>query len=155
LPIIVVGNKVDVDPSRAKKALGFVERRKGEREESRRKENGSTGGGGGKDVQLDGSGEEDMPVFLCSASDGTNVVGAFKEAIRRAVQFKDKGEKGGTFVDEVLKFIEEEERTPGGLFSASRQGENEDGDVPAADKDGSPLDSVDNLNGSRRSLLST
>ncbi|KAI8847435.1 hypothetical protein BC829DRAFT_246754 [Chytridium lagenaria] len=49
VPVVVVANKVDMDPSRAKKSFGFVERRREER----------------------GGGEDTVPFFLCSASDGT------------------------------------------------------------------------------------
>ncbi|KAJ3068467.1 Rab-like protein 2A [Podochytrium sp. JEL0797] len=107
VPIVVVANKVDMDPSRARKSFGFVERRREERAESR--------GGGG----VEGGGV-DMPLFLCSASDGTNVVAAFQEAVRRAVLFKENGEVGGTFADEILSFIREEEKG-GGLFSRERK----------------------------------
>ncbi|KAJ3194236.1 Rab-like protein 2A [Irineochytrium annulatum] len=94
VPVVAVANKVDMDPSRAKKAFGFVDRRREER----------------------GGGDEALPFFMCSASDGTNVVAAFREAIRRAVLFKESGESG-TFVDEVLRFIEDEEHD-GGIFAS-------------------------------------
>ncbi|KAJ3415033.1 Rab-like protein 2A [Chytridiales sp. JEL 0842] len=149
VPIIVVGNKVDMDPSRAKKALGFVERRRAERAQMReqqrkQKSTGSLNAAGGSNAEDAFAGEEDMPVFLCSASDGTNVVGAFKEAIKRAVKFKAAGQQGGTFVDEILKFIEEEESNPNGLFAPGREST-----PPEADRDGSPLDSIDTLSNRR------
>ncbi|KAJ3026024.1 UNVERIFIED_CONTAM: Rab-like protein 2A [Siphonaria sp. JEL0065] len=109
VPIIIVANKVDMDPNRARKSFGFIERRREERRIAR-KELGAR-------VDED---EVDMPLFLCSASDGTNVVAAFKDAIRRAVEFKEGGEVGGTFVDEILSFIREEESVSGGLFSKDK-----------------------------------
>ncbi|KAI8812592.1 P-loop containing nucleoside triphosphate hydrolase protein [Cladochytrium replicatum] len=102
MPVVVVANKVDADPSRAKKAYGFIDRRRKER--------------GGR--------EEDFPLFFCSASDGTNVVAAFREAIKRAAFYKEHGATGGgeNFADEVLKFIEDEERQ-GGIFSGKDEDE--------------------------------
>ncbi|KAJ3024058.1 UNVERIFIED_CONTAM: Rab-like protein 2A [Siphonaria sp. JEL0065] len=109
VPIIVVANKVDMDPSRARKSFGFIERRREERRVAR------------KELGIrDDEDDVDMPLFLCSASDGTNVVAAFKDAIRRAVEFKEGGEVGGTFVDEILSFIREEENVTGGLFSKDK-----------------------------------
>ncbi|KAJ3109833.1 Rab-like protein 2A [Phlyctochytrium planicorne] len=102
IPVVVVANKVDMDPSRAKKSFGFIERRREER----------------------GGGEDSVPFFLCSASDGTNVVAAFREAVKRAVQFKDSGEAGGTFVDDVLRFIEEEKANPRGIFASKEEDQN-------------------------------
>ncbi|KAJ1554166.1 Rab-like protein 2A [Nowakowskiella sp. JEL0078] len=93
IPILIVANKIDLDPTRAKKAYGFVERRRKERGEI----------------------IDDMPLLFCSASDGTNVVAAFKEAIKRAVNFKENNLKD-CFADDVLNFIQEEERQ-GGLFA--------------------------------------
>jgi GTPase SAR1 family protein len=134
IPVIVVANKVDVDPSRAGMTFGFVERRREERLAAARAREGGMGHDDGKDEEE----EEEMPLFLCSASDGTNVVKAFKEAVRRAVAFKEKGEPSGTFVDEVLKFIEEEERIPGGLFASNSNGKNQ-----SADSSNSSLDRRD------------
>lgn len=95
VPIIVCANKIDVDPSRAKKSFGFIQKIREARGE-----------------------DEETPFYCGSASDGSNVVGMFKEAIKRAVKYKEFGAPPGkeTFVDEVLRFMEEEER-PGGLFS--------------------------------------
>ncbi|KAI8608610.1 P-loop containing nucleoside triphosphate hydrolase protein [Chytriomyces sp. MP71] len=104
IPVVVVANKVDMDPARARKSFGFVERRREERRAA-------------LEACGKASGAEDMPLFMCSASDGTNVVAAFREAIQRAVEFKEGGEKGATFVDEILNFIREEEQAAGGLFS--------------------------------------
>ncbi|KAJ3106116.1 Rab-like protein 2A [Physocladia obscura] len=111
IPIIVIANKVDMDASRARKNFGFLERRRAER-----REKSNIGDNSAKNHQDDDH-EQDMPLFLCSASDGTNVVAAFKEAIRRAVAFKEGGEIGGTFVDEILSFIREEEGSVDGLFA--------------------------------------
>ena len=44
-----------------------------------------------------------MPFFFVSASDGTNVVKVFREAIRLALHYK---ENSTDFVDEVLKELE-------------------------------------------------
>ncbi|RKO90678.1 P-loop containing nucleoside triphosphate hydrolase protein, partial [Blyttiomyces helicus] len=98
MPVIVVANKIDADPTRARKSFGFVERRRAERAAAGPAPN------------------DPLPLFFASASDGSNVVSLFREAIRRAVRFKESGPgEGGTFVDEVLKFIEEEGKE-GGLF---------------------------------------
>ncbi|KAI9209684.1 P-loop containing nucleoside triphosphate hydrolase protein [Polychytrium aggregatum] len=98
-PVIVVANKIDMDPSRAKKSFAFVERVRSQR---------------GQD--------DDSPFYFVSASDGSNVVPLFKEAIRRACAYKEVGAAPGkeTFVDEILRFLEEEEK-PGGLFDKERQ----------------------------------
>eukprot|EP00842_Homolaphlyctis_polyrhiza_P004675 jgi/Hompol1/5208/HPOL_004232-RA len=100
MPLIVVANKIDIDPARATKSFAFVEKRRQER----------------------GGQEEDLPFFFVSASDGSNVVKIFREAIQRAVEYKEKlaKEGGGTFVDDVMQFIEDEERRPDGLFSQAR-----------------------------------
>ena len=97
MPVIVVANKIDMDPSRASKSFGFVEKRRLER--------------GGK--------ETDLPFYFVSASDGSNVVSIFREAISLAAQYRKELEKGGcgTFVDDVLQFIAEEEKRPDGLYS--------------------------------------
>ncbi|KXS20732.1 P-loop containing nucleoside triphosphate hydrolase protein [Gonapodya prolifera JEL478] len=112
IPVVVVANKVDAEPDRAQKSFAFVDRRKRCR-------------------------DEDLPLFCVSASDGTNVVAAFQEAIRRAVNFKESSSSisclprtsssqprstvqpesnQADFVDEVLRFIEEEEQRPDGIF---------------------------------------
>ena len=52
-----------------------------------------------------------------SASDGSNVVTIFNESIGLAVEFKKEIAQKGTFVDDVLNFIQEEERNANGLFS--------------------------------------
>ncbi len=90
-----------MDPSRATKSFQFVEMKRQER--------------GGK--------ESDFPLYFVSASDGSNVVSIFKEAIEKAVRYRDdiKNGQGGTFVDEVLAFIKEEGARPDGLFSDSNQ----------------------------------
>ena len=132
LPIIVVANKVDAEPSRAKKSMAFLDRRRSERaalgapslnfhesplqNDDNNQDNSSNNSNKNNNI--------DMPLYLCSASDGTKVVAAFKEAIRRAVIFKESGERGGTFVDEVLKFIQEEENVAGGLFAKNRDAED-------------------------------
>jgi len=57
-----------------------------------------------------------------SASDGTNVVSAFNEAIKRGIKYKES-EKNKDFVEEVLNFIAEEEKRPDGIFN--KKDENE------------------------------
>lgn len=151
VPVVVVANKVDMDPARAKKSFGFVERRRAERlaaagEDSSTRPTSAVAGYGEREKGSEGSAaslasmgkeHEEMPLFLCSASDGTNVVSAFKEAVRRAVRYKEvtsvlargssvnasssssSSGKGaaGMFVDEVLDFLREEElRADGGVF---------------------------------------
>jgi predicted GTPase len=93
MPVIIVANKIDMDPSRASKTFQFVEKRRMER--------------GG-----------DLPFYFVSAADGSNVVSIFNEAIQKGYVYKQKMRKGevGTFVDEVLQFIEDEEKMPNGLF---------------------------------------
>lgn len=102
IPVVVVANKVDVEPQRAKKKYGFVERKK--RGES-----------------------EDLPLFFVSASDGTNVVSAFNEAIKRGIKYKES-EKEKDFVEEVLNFIAEEEKRPDGIFSKNKEDDEETDD---------------------------
>jgi GTPase SAR1 family protein len=161
VPVVVVANKVDMDPARAKKSFGFVERRRAERlaaaaaTATSRPVSAMTHSFGERERGLDGSAaslasmgkdEEEMPMFLCSASDGTNVVSAFKEAIRRAVRYKEvtsvlargssvnnsvssSSGKGaaGMFVDEVLDFLREEESRPdGGVFGRRKDEVHED-----------------------------
>ncbi|KND00380.1 small GTP-binding protein domain [Spizellomyces punctatus DAOM BR117] len=116
LPVIVVANKIDVDPSRAKRAFGFVERRRAERAEA----SGTAPQNNDPEEPQDPSQSDHLPLFFASASDGTNVVSIFREAINRAVKFKEQGE--GTFVDEVLAFIREEEGKEGGLFAREDEG---------------------------------
>jgi Rab-like protein 2 len=95
MPVICVANKIDMDPTRASKSFAFVERKKEER----------------------GGSEEDFPFYFVSASDGSNVVSIFKQAIEKAIKYKADIEsgKGGTFVDEIMAFLKEEEKE-GGLF---------------------------------------
>ncbi|KAI8915388.1 P-loop containing nucleoside triphosphate hydrolase protein [Powellomyces hirtus] len=107
LPVIVVANKIDVDLSKARKSFGFVDRRRAERAEVAAEQQ--------PQPSADSEDTDLMPLFYASASDGTNVVSIFREAINRAVKFKAQGE--GTFVDEVLAFIREEEGKEGGMFS--------------------------------------
>ena len=97
MPVIVVANKIDMDPSRATKSFGFIEKRRAER----------------------GGNETELPFYFVSAADGANVVSIFREAISSGLAYKEKllKEGGGTFVDEVLQFIQEEEKRPDGLFS--------------------------------------
>ncbi|KAJ3008692.1 Rab-like protein 2A [Thoreauomyces humboldtii] len=105
LPVIVVANKIDVDASRARKSFGFVDRRRAERAEA-----------ANQTTTSDASEMDHLPLFFSSASDGTNVVSIFREAINRGMAFK-KGGESGTFVDEVLAFIREEEgKGEGGMF---------------------------------------
>jgi 50S ribosomal subunit-associated GTPase HflX len=98
MPVILVANKIDMDPSRATKSFAFVDKRRAER--------------GG-----------DMPLYFVSASDGSNVVTIFSEAIRKAITYKNElrdGKGDGNFVDEVLEFIKEETANPNGLFKETR-----------------------------------
>ncbi|KAJ3318607.1 Rab-like protein 2A [Blyttiomyces sp. JEL0837] len=141
VPVVVVANKVDMDPSRARKSFGFVERRRAERVEALRNLKGHSRTGNDGHVIDE---ESVMPLYFCSASDGTNVVAAFKEAVRRAVEFKESGQVGGSFVDEVLSFLREEETRPnGGMFSGDRdrrrEGRRDDDD----DDDGGSRDGLE------------
>ena len=97
---------MDMDTNKARKSFGFVDRKRQER---------------GNDVN-------DVPLFFVSASNGTNVVATFKDAIKRAVAFKEAGK--GTFVDEVLQFIEEEENRKDGLFAKKVELVEKDEPVP-------------------------
>lgn len=122
LPVIMVGNKVDLEPTRAKKSYGFIERRRQERIEKGVRN--CLGNANGK--LEDGGDDADMPVYFVSASDGSNVVALFKEAIKRGLKFKERVVNQGAgnlseanFVDEVMEFIREEEKRPDGLFSNS------------------------------------
>eukprot|EP00048_Salpingoeca_helianthica_P016509 m.232699 g.232699 ORF g.232699 m.232699 type:complete len:195 (-) comp18831_c0_seq1:22-606(-) len=47
----------------------------------------------------------ELPFYFCSASDGTNVVKLFEEAIQAAVTYKDTS---GDFVDEVLDLLHDD-----------------------------------------------
>jgi Rab-like protein 2 len=93
MPVILVANKIDMDPSRASKSFQFVENRIKERGE--------------------------FPFYFVSASDGSNVVTIFKHAIELAAKYKNKLRKGdgGNFVDQVMEFIREEEVRPDGLYA--------------------------------------
>ncbi|KAJ3163917.1 Rab-like protein 2A [Geranomyces variabilis] len=117
LPVIIVANKIDVDLSRASKAFGFVERRRAERLEAAAERGLPAANAADYDP---------LPLFFASASDGTNVVSIFREAIDRAVKFKNAGGGEGTFVDEVLAFIHEEEGKEGGMFSNKEHEEQAD-----------------------------
>jgi len=55
-----------------------------------------------------------MPFYFVSASDGTNVVKVFREAIRLGLDYKDNSTD---FVDEVLKELEHMEETDKSLAS--------------------------------------
>ncbi|KAJ3278775.1 Rab-like protein 2A [Borealophlyctis nickersoniae] len=120
LPVIVVANKIDMDPSRATKSFGFVERHRHERKQHHIQQQQQQSLIGGEPptttTDTDTSGDQGkdpyLPLFFASASDGTNVVSIFKEAIARAVKFKEAVEAGkvGSFVDEVMGFLEEERR---------------------------------------------
>jgi hypothetical protein len=84
-----------MDPSRASKSFGFVEKRRLER----------------------GGTQDDLPFYFVSASDGSNVVSIFREAIKRGYEYKTAMKQGGgTFVDDVLQFIEDEEKRADGLY---------------------------------------
>lgn len=97
MPVIVVANKIDMDPSRASRTFQFIQKHSSAR--------------GGK--------EEDFPLYFVSASDGSNVVTIFQEAIKRAVQYKTDVQNGKceNFIDEVMEFIKDEKkRADGGIF---------------------------------------
>lgn len=99
MPVILVANKIDMDPSRATKSFAFVQKRIEER-----------GGQEGFSFSF----------YFVSASDGSNVVSIFQEAIKQAVQFKADIANGKceNFIDEVMGFIQEEEKRPDGLFAS-------------------------------------
>ncbi|KAJ3227094.1 Rab-like protein 2A [Chytriomyces hyalinus] len=140
VPIVVIANKVDMDPSRARKSFGFVDRRRQERSRARLEASNVLVDTNKSfpDVSNDANTlDEDMPLFMCSASDGTNVVAAFKEAVRRAVKFKEGGEVGATFVDEILSFIREEEESANGLFSSKTRDAKEDEESASGKQRGS------------------
>ncbi|KAJ3369932.1 Rab-like protein 2A [Kappamyces sp. JEL0680] len=101
MPVILVANKIDMDPSRATKSFAFVQKRVEER--------------GGK--------ESDFPLYFVSASDGSNVVTIFQEAIKRAVQFRNDVANGkcDNFIDEVMGFINEEKKNPNGMFAEPKE----------------------------------
>ena len=90
LPLLIAANKMDMDPEKGKRSFGFVERKREER-------------------------GDEVPLYFVSASDGSNVVALFQDAIKRALEFREKGT--GNFVDEVLEFIKEEEKRSDGLFN--------------------------------------
>jgi GTPase Era involved in 16S rRNA processing len=93
MPVILVANKIDMDPSRATKSFGFVEKRTQERGEV-------------------------LPFYFVSAADGSNVVSIFQTAIKKAVAYKEQLKFGkGTFVDQVMEFIKEEEMRSDGIFN--------------------------------------
>lgn len=98
MPVIVVANKIDVDPSRATRSFQFVE----------------------KKIEERGGNPDNFPLYFVSASDGSNVVTIFQEAIKRAVQYKTeiKNGKCDNFIDEVMEFIKDEKNRPdGGIFA--------------------------------------
>ena len=96
MPIILIANKIDLDPTRAAKAFAFAEKKRKER----------------------GGQEEDFPFYFVSAADGSNVVTIFRDAISKAWDYKHSIKSGGgTFVDDVLLFIKEEESKANGLFN--------------------------------------
>lgn len=95
MPVIIVANKIDMDPSRASRSFAFVTKTRAER-------------------------DGDLGFYFVSAADGVNVVSIFREAIAKGLDYKNQlgvSGSGGTFVDEVLTFIEEEQRKPGGLYA--------------------------------------
>jgi len=97
MPVILVANKIDMDPSRATKSFAFVQKKIEER--------------GGK--------ASDFPFHFVSASDGSNVVTIFNQAIESAYQFKLDVENGKSdnFIDQVLGFIADESKRPDGIYS--------------------------------------
>ncbi|KAL7752499.1 hypothetical protein RI367_002033 [Sorochytrium milnesiophthora] len=77
IPVLLIANKIDQDPSMVKREFKFAK-------------------------------ENNMELFFVSASDGTNVVKAFKQAINRALAFKESG-AGGDFMDEVMDLLNDKE----------------------------------------------
>jgi Rab-like protein 2 len=78
IPVIIVANKVDLEPKAAKREYGFVAKK-------------------------------DLPIYFVSASDGTNVVHAFEDAINRAIAYKARPKKEDDFLDEVMDLLREVE----------------------------------------------
>lgn len=97
MPVIVVANKIDMDPSRATRTFQFIQ----------------------KHIPSRGGKESDFPLYFVSASDGSNVVTIFQEAIKRATEYKQDVQSGKceNFIDEVMEFMrDEEKRADGGIF---------------------------------------
>jgi predicted GTPase len=97
MPVIVVANKIDMDPSRATRTFQFIQ----------------------KHIESRGGNPEDFPLYFVSASDGSNVVTIFQEAIKKAAQYKIDVQQGKSenFIDEVMEFIKDEKkRADGGIF---------------------------------------
>ncbi|CEO98403.1 Ras family [Plasmodiophora brassicae] len=67
-----------------------------------------------------------LPFFFCSASDGTNVVTVFKEAIKAAMEFKSL--PSGDFMDDVLETVAYFDAKSKGRHAASASGKGEDND---------------------------
>lgn len=80
IPVICVANKIDVEPSMAKKKFNFPA------------QNG-------------------LPFFFVSASDGTNVVRVFKEAISLAI--KNKEHPPDEVMAEIYQLLAEDDGRPG------------------------------------------
>lgn len=97
IPIILVANKIDMDPSRATKSFAFVQ----------------------KKIQERGGNPDDFPLYFVSASDGSNVVSIFQHAILKAVRFKKEIAGGETdnFIDQVMGLINEEQPRSNGISS--------------------------------------
>ncbi|XP_041453139.1 rab-like protein 2A [Lytechinus variegatus] len=73
--------------------------------------------------------KHDLPFFFVSAADGTNVVKMFREAIKKAVSYK---ENPTDFTDEIMKELEEMDlklSPDSGLESATNSEGKENGNV--------------------------
>jgi Rab-like protein 2 len=70
--------------------------------------------------------KHNIPLFFVSASNGTNVVAAFRTAIDKAIQYKMSGTSD--FVEDVLKFIHEE----GGFLDDENDRENDSEETTSA-----------------------
>merc|ERR1711879_717083 len=79
IPVICVANKVDVDPSMAKKRFNFPQ-------------------------------THQLPFYFVSASDGTNVVRVFKEAVSLAI--KNKQNPPDEVMAEIYNLLKDDDQSP-------------------------------------------
>ncbi|KAI9009788.1 P-loop containing nucleoside triphosphate hydrolase protein [Gaertneriomyces semiglobifer] len=108
LPLLVVANKLDLNPSLSSKPFAFTLKHKPERLPLALPPYLP---GVNADIDsADPSTDPLLPLFFVSASSGTNVVRVFQESVRRAWAFKESVKAGGAhgaFVDEVLELVRE------------------------------------------------